>query len=85
MGLFSKLRGKEKTVAPLEEEEVRCPHVTLTPHWDQPEDMGKDELASSFTCQACGQTFGPAEARMLRQTEAERLKRGLEVPEPSEN
>ena len=42
--------------------EPQCPHTSLSPHWQEPADMGKKELAS-YTCDSCGQIFNYAEAR----------------------
>lgn len=46
--------------------DAQCPHTALTPHWDQPGDMGKSELAT-YTCEACGATFNYAEAQQYLQ------------------
>jgi hypothetical protein len=46
----------EKTI------DAQCPHTALTPHWDQPADMGKSELAT-YSCEACSATFSNAEAQ----------------------
>ena len=45
-----------------EANEPQCPHTALTPHWEEPNDMGKPELAT-YTCEACGETFAYAEAQ----------------------
>lgn len=42
--------------------EVQCPHTALTPHWGQPNDMGKAELAT-YTCESCHETFNNAQAQ----------------------
>lgn len=63
MGLLAKLfrRGDAApTDAP-----VQCPHTALTPRWDRPEDMGKEDLASSFRCDTCGAVFSGDEGRRL--------------------
>lgn len=62
---------------PAEEETVPCPHVALEPHWDSAADMGIEDRASRYTCIACGTVFGPEDARRIRATEAERLKKEL--------
>lgn len=73
--LFGKLfsRKDEAPVAPAPTAD-HCPHATLSPRWDDPADMGKEEKASAFVCSACSSTFSPEEARELRATEAERLR-----------
>ncbi len=55
-----------------------CPHVALTPYWDAVTDIGIEERACRFTCIACGAEFTPVEARAMRESEAERLRRELQ-------
>ena len=43
-----------------------CWHLNLTPKWERPEDMGKEDLAHRFDCPTCGSTMTPTEARALR-------------------
>jgi hypothetical protein len=74
MGFLSKILGREQTSTGVETTTVVCPHTILLPHWDSLADMGKEDLATSFTCQACNETFTPAQARELRATTAERLQ-----------
>ena len=63
------------------ETEIACPHTVLGPHWDDPADLGKEDLASSYKCDVCGETFTPEEALALRATEGERLKKELGLSE----
>jgi hypothetical protein len=85
MGLLNKLFGKgdakgdAATAARDEFATVNCPHTTLTPRWDSVEDMGNDEKATGFQCQACGESFTPAEGLELRRHEAERAQDVLKV------
>jgi hypothetical protein len=79
MGFLNKLLGrrvqndtKAKAVPT-----VACPHVSLVPHWDSVEDMGHEERATSFICDACHQAFTPQVAAALRRTETERLNKKL--------
>lgn len=51
-----------------------CPHVERAPQWDDANDMGREDLASSFTCTSCGAVFTPDEERTLRATEAARVR-----------
>ena len=74
MGFLSKILGREKTSARAESAAVVCPHTILLPHWDSIDDMGKEDLATSYSCQACGETFPPDQAKELRRTTAERLQ-----------
>jgi hypothetical protein len=43
-----------------------CLHKTLTPRWDSAKDMGHEDRATSFSCEGCGETFTPEEAKALR-------------------
>ncbi len=64
-----------------------CPHTVLVPRWDNPADLGHEERASGFTCDACQRAFSAAEGHALRQSEAARLRQQLagagEGPAPS--
>lgn len=80
MGLLSKLRGGDSNAATETVEAPPCPHVSLLPRWDSIEDMGDDDKAVSFTCEACGEVFDPARARMLRASEADRIRNTMEAP-----
>ena len=72
MGILKKLFG-EATV-PTENIEVPpCPHATLTARWDSVEDIGHEDRATAYVCEACGETFTPEEAAELRRSEVERL------------
>ena len=75
MSFLSKLFGREKT-KPVEgpPATVECPHAALVPKWDSVQDMGIEDKATSFACDACGQVFTPDEARALRESLSERLK-----------
>ncbi|MPZ48859.1 MAG: hypothetical protein GEU75_06030 [Dehalococcoidia bacterium] len=56
-----------------------CPHGVLTPHWSTIAELGHEDLATSYVCEACSASFSPGEARLLRSTEAQRLA-GLMEP-----
>jgi hypothetical protein len=79
MGLLGKLFGKEEKTIKEEAapsppaEPIACPHAALTPRWDSVDDMGKEDLATAFVCDACHESFTPEEARLLRESVAERL------------
>jgi hypothetical protein len=51
-----------------------CLHAALAPRWDRAEDIGHDDRASSFRCDACETTFTRAEVTLLREREADRLR-----------
>jgi hypothetical protein len=74
VGLFSRKRNQDTVV----EEAPPCSHATLTARWDNIEDMGHEERASSYRCETCGAEFSPAEAQKLQHDAAERLR---DIPE----
>ena len=47
---------------------VTCSHTTLTARWDRLEDIGKEQLASSFACESCRTSFSGDEGRQLLHT-----------------
>jgi hypothetical protein len=65
MGLFRRKSHNDTAVAEAEQE-TSCPHIAISPRWDNPEDMGHEDLASAFVCQACGATLTPEESRAMR-------------------
>jgi hypothetical protein len=65
MGLFRR-RNNDSAVAELETTAAPCPHIQLSPRWENPEDMGHEDLATAFVCQACGATLTPDESRAQR-------------------
>jgi hypothetical protein len=78
MGIFDKLFGssdKPSNTAVIDASEVisSCPHSVLLPRWDAVEDIGKDDRATHYVCEACQQTFSPEEAQALKDTMSERL------------
>ena len=82
MGIFDRLfggsdkgGGKPATTAVIDPEgaAISCPHSVLLPRWDAVEDIGKEERATHYVCEACQQTFSPAEAQALKDTMFERL------------
>jgi methionyl-tRNA synthetase len=81
MGLLNKLFGKRggTTAERDEAASVHCPHTALTPRWDSVEDMGNEDTATGYQCQACGENFSPAEGHALRRSEAERAQSVLKV------
>ncbi|HEU0074071.1 MAG TPA: hypothetical protein VFS30_08665 [Dehalococcoidia bacterium] len=76
MGLLSKLfgGGKKQEVA-AEGIALECPHSLLVPRWDSVQDMGIEDKATRFLCEACKEEFDPAAAAELRATLAQRLAR----------
>jgi len=68
MRLLSKIFGRDKASEEPKQHEVgpedlaECPHTALTPHWDRPQDMGKEELAM-YRCESCGLEFSYGDSR----------------------
>jgi len=68
-------RGKAAaTMTKAPAEAASCLHSALAPRWDRAQDIGRDDLASSFRCDACQTTFTREEAEALREREAQRLR-----------
>ena len=80
MGFMRRLLGKSAATTVNAQIAALCPHSALVPKWDSVGDMGHEEKATSYACDACHESFTPSEARALRQTEAERLKQQLKGP-----
>lgn len=71
-------RGGDKAPEAAVAEDVPvCEHVALVARWESAEDIGKDERASGYKCEACGAEFTPTEAQRLRATEAARIKQRI--------
>ncbi len=68
--------GSTQTSAPDLSEACEC--VLLVPHWDDPATMGIEDKASSYRCNSCGESFTREEEEILRGTEADRIRRGLQ-------
>jgi len=70
MGIFDKLFGgskeKEEKAATSVIEKPPCLHSVLVPRWDNAGDMGNEDLATAFMCEACHETFTPEQARAIR-------------------
>ena len=73
MGLLSKLFGGKKQEVAADAQVVDCSHSVLVARWDSVQDMGIEDKATRFMCEACREMFEPAEATRLRDTLAERL------------
>jgi hypothetical protein len=83
MGILDKLFGggkkqQQQQQAAVTVEAPPCPHAVLVPRWDSVEDMGKEDKATRYMCEACHQMFSPAEARELREGIAQRMQESLE-------
>jgi hypothetical protein len=71
MSFLKKIFGKEESedTGPRPE----CTHGSMVAHWDRPEDMGNEELASSWRCTSCGDEFSSDDRRLILAAEAERV------------
>lgn len=78
MGVLDKIFGGTKEKAESAIEVPPCPHTALIPRWDSVDDIGHEDRATRYVCEACGETFSPQRARELRETEAERLPSPVE-------
>lgn len=68
-----------ETPVPTPDESVEsCQHLLLVPHWDSPVDIGNEEKASSYRCNTCDEHFSREEEAVLRATDADRIRRGLQ-------
>jgi hypothetical protein len=77
MKLFSRKqseRTEEGTTATLE-----CPHLAAVPRWDNLDDIGHEDRATAFYCEACRSTFTPEEYRAIQQAAHERLQQIVEA------
>lgn len=73
MGLFGRKKNQQTAI----EEKPACLHLGLTARWDNLDDMGNEEKASSFVCPACNAEFQPDEARRIKVTQADQLRKDL--------
>jgi hypothetical protein len=73
MGLF----GRKRNESTLTTEKPPCLHMALTARWDSIDDMGNEDKATSFVCTTCNAEFTPQEAREIRASQAEQLRKDL--------
>ena len=78
MRFFRRGDGGSSGAAMAEDVSETCEHVLLVPHWDSPENMGIEDKASSYVCNTCDEQFSRDEEEILRGTEADRIRRGLQ-------
>lgn len=62
-----------KRSEPAEDSAATCVHGVLIASWDRLEDMGNDERASHYRCEACSHVFAPAEARLITEKHTSHL------------
>jgi len=81
MGLLDGLFGKKPKVEQSRSESstavAECPHVLLSPRWDNVNDIGHEDRATGYVCNGCNTSFTTDEVARLRATEKERLENDL--------
>ena len=86
MGLLAKLLHRPEGSEFAEEsdrssvDEGACQHLVLTPRWDSVDDMGHEERATGYHCEACNADFTAEQGWALRSNEGERIRDGV-LPE----
>ena len=75
---FFRRGGDSGSTGMAEDVSETCEHVLLVPHWDSPENMGIEDKASSYRCNSCDEEFSREEEEILRRTETDRIRRGLQ-------
>jgi len=89
MGLFPKLVNRKlmtrtaREESSLHDEDTGCNHGALAPHWDDACEIGREQRASSYLCENCGEEFTPQEAHALHIRAINRLRRLDEPPSPN--
>jgi hypothetical protein len=73
-GMFGKKQDDARGGAGTMPARDDCPHLALTPRWDSADDIGHEDRASGFVCDACHQTLTLAEAEQSRRSAADRLR-----------
>ncbi len=68
-----RLFGKRPEPADDSATTTTCIHGVLIASWDRLEDMGHEERATHYRCEACGQIFTPAEARLATEQRTSNL------------
>ena len=82
MGLFDKLFGsKSKQATAVADPVVTCPHAVLVPRWDSVQDMGREDKATRYMCEACHEIFTPDQAKELSESIRERMAATLAAAE----
>ena len=78
MRFFRRGKGESGGSQAVEAISETCEHVLLVPHWDSPENMGIEDKATSYRCNSCEESFTRDEEEILRATETDRIRRGLQ-------
>ncbi len=78
MRFFRRGEAEASDTQVMEDAGGTCECILLVPHWDSPENIGVEEKASSYRCNTCNEEFTCEEEMVLRATEADRIRRGLQ-------
>jgi hypothetical protein len=83
MGFLDRLFGGKDTSKKVDDSLIveKCPHSTLRPHWERPEDFGKNELISSYVCEACREAFSPEQGKQMMASLGESVRERVEIDE----
>jgi hypothetical protein len=76
MGWLGKIFGRGGATITRTTEQVAadCPHVTLSARWDNVQDMGQEDKATSYICATCSQRFTPEEAAAHRESQTRAIR-----------
>jgi hypothetical protein len=74
MGLFGRKKSQQQTLL---QDKPACLHMGLTARWDSVDDMGNEDKATSYVCVTCNAEFTPDEAREIRASQADQLRKDL--------
>jgi hypothetical protein len=66
MSLLSKLLGKHHEPLPTLTTPATCVHAVLRPRWDNAEDMGHEDKATSYQCEACSEVLTAEAAQAMK-------------------
>jgi len=67
MSLLNKFRSRPHEGAAVAEKPA-CLHTTLTPRWDELDDIGHDDRITEYVCESCGTAITPVAAAKLHVT-----------------
>ena len=83
MGILDRLFGRKEASTKVDESliEAKCPHGSLRPHWERPEEFGKHELISSYVCETCGETFSREQGESVMAAVGESVRETVEIDE----
>lgn len=77
MRVLDRIRSLTRRDQPADEAQTtrECIHGTLVARWADAQDMGNEDKATEYICNACSTHFTPEEAGWVRKRAVERLRR----------